>query len=138
MQPHIPIDRLHLEKEPPMKLRYLALVVALLAGLPAHAHEPKGSHGGRVGDAGGYHAELVVQDKTVEVFLIGEDDKPIDPKGFKGVAIFNLGGKAERITLAPSEKNALSGMAATVLPAQPKGAVQFTSPDGKTATARFD
>jgi hypothetical protein len=121
-----------------MKSRYLALGAALLVGLPAHAHEPKGSHGGRVGDAGAYHAELVVKDQTVEIFLIGEDDKPIDPKGFKGVAIFNLGGKAERITLAPSEKNALSGTAATTLPAQPEGAVQFTGPDGKTATARFD
>ena len=59
-------------------------------------------------------------------------------KGFKGVAIFKLGGKAERITLAPSEKNSLSGTAATALPANPKGAVQLTAPDGKTATARFD
>ena len=69
---------------------------------------------------------------------IGENDKPVDPKGFKGVAIFNLGGKAERITLAPSEKSSLSGTAATALPANPKGAVQLTAPDGKTATARFD
>ena len=121
-----------------MKFRYLTLGAALLAGMPAYAHEAKGSHGGRLGDAGAYHAELVVKDKTIEIFLIGEDNKPIDPKGFKGVAIFNSGGKAERITLAPSEKNALSGTAAAALPAQPKGAVQLTAPDGKTATARFD
>jgi hypothetical protein len=121
-----------------MKFRYLTLAAALLAGLPAYAHEPNGSHGGRVADVGAYHAELVVRDKTVEIFLTGEDDKPVDPKGFKGVAIFNLGGKAERITVAPSEKNNLSGTAATALPANPKGAVQLTAPDGKTATARFD
>jgi hypothetical protein len=47
-------------------------------------------------------------------------------------------GKAERITLAPSEKDALSGTAATALPANPTGAVQLTAPDGKTATAKFD
>lgn len=120
-----------------MKAGYLTLC-ALIVALPAYAHQPKGSHGGRVGDAGSYHAELVVKDATVEVFLIGEDDKPLDPKGFKGVAILNVGGKAERIPLAPSEKNALSGTATSALPAQPKGAVQFTAPDGKTATARFD
>ena len=120
-----------------MKFRYLALAAALLAGPPAHAHEPKASHGGRVADAGGYHAELVVKDKMIEIFLIGEDDKPLDPKGFKGVAIFNVGGKAERITLAPSEK-ALSGTAAAALSANPKGVAQFTAPDGKSATARFD
>jgi hypothetical protein len=121
-----------------VKFRYLALGIALLAGLPAYAHEPKASHGGRVAEAGPYHVELVAKDTAIEVFLIGENDKPIDPKGFKGVAIFNLGGKAQRIPLVPSEKNVLSGTAATVLPANPKGAVQLTLPDGKTATARFD
>lgn len=121
-----------------MKFRYLTLGIALLAGMPAYAHEPKASHGGRLADAGPYHVELVAKDTTIEVFLIGENDKPVDPKGFKGVAIFSLRGKAERIPLAPSEKNVLSGTAATVLPAKPKGAVQLTAPDGKTVTARFD
>ena len=121
-----------------MKFRYLTLGIALLAGLPAYAHQPKASHGGRLAEAGSYHAEVVARDTAVEVFLLGENDKPIDPKGFKAVAIFSLGGKAERIALAPSDKNNLSGTAATALPANPKGAVQITAPDGKTATARFD
>ena len=121
-----------------MKLGYLTLGVALLAALPAYAHDAKSLHGGRLVDAGPYHVELVAKDTAIEIFLIGEKDKPVDPKGFKGVAIFNLGGKAERITLAPSEKSSLSGTAATALPANPKGAVQLTAPDGKTATARFD
>ena len=121
-----------------MKLRYLALGAALLAAMPAYAHDPKPSHGGRVAEAGPYHVELVAKDNAIEIFLMGENDKPLDPKGFKGVAIFNFGGKAERITLAPSEKNNLSGTAATALPAHPKGAVQLTAPDGKTATAKFD
>jgi len=121
-----------------MKLRYLALGITLLAALPAYAHEAKSLHGGRLADAGPYHVELVAKDKAIEVFIIGENGKPVDPKGFKAVAIFTLGGKAERITLAPSEKDKLSGTAATALPANPKGAVQLTAPDGKTATARFD
>jgi hypothetical protein len=121
-----------------MKFRCLALGAALLTAIPAYAHEAKGTHGGRISDAGAYHAELVVKGNTIEIFLIGENDKPVDPKGFKGVAIFNLGGKAERITLAPSEHNNLSGTAATALPANPKGAVQLTAPDGKTVAARFD
>jgi hypothetical protein len=121
-----------------MKFRYLTLGIALLAALPAYAHEPKASHGGRVAEAGPYHVELVAKDTAIEVFLIDENDKPVDPKGFKGVAIFTVGGKAERITLAPSEKNVLRGTATGALPANPKGAVQLTGPDGKTATARFD
>ena len=121
-----------------MKLRYLALGVALLAALPAYAHDAKSLHGGRIADAGPYHVELVAKDKAIEVFISSEDGKPVDPKGFKAVAIFTLGGKAERITLAPSEKDKLSGTAATALPASPKGAVQLMAPDGKTVTARFD
>jgi hypothetical protein len=120
-----------------MKFGVFALAVALVAA-PAHAHGPKSQHGGRIVSAGLYHAELVAKDRTIEIFLLGHDDKPVDPKGFKGVAILNVDGKAERITLAPSEKNALSGTAATTLPANPKGAIQLTAPDGKTATARFD
>ena len=121
-----------------MKFGYLTLGVALLAALPAYAHEAKSLHGGRLVDAGPYHVELVTKDTAIEIFLSGENNKPVDPKGFNGVAIFKLGGNAERIPLTPSEKNNLSGTAATALPANPKGAVQLTAPDGKTATARFD
>lgn len=120
-----------------MKLRYLALGIALLA-TPVHAHDAKGPHGGHLVDAGPYHAELVTAGKAVEVFLTGESGKAVDLGGFKGTAIFALGGKAERVALVPSEKGALSGEAAADLPPRPKGVVQVTAPDGKTATARFD
>jgi hypothetical protein len=121
-----------------MKSGYLAVVLALFAAVPAHAHNPKSAHGGRIVSAGPYHAELVVKDKAIEIFLRGHDDKPIKPSGFKGVAILNVGGKAERITLAPSEDGALAGTAAEPIPDSPKGAVQLTSPQGTTSTARFD
>lgn len=120
-----------------MKFKYFALGVALLA-LPAYAHQAKGPHGGRVVDAAPYHAELVAKDMAIEIFLSDGSEKPVSPSGFKGVAIFNLGGKAERITLVPSEKGALIGQAVAALPPNPKGAVQLTAPDGRTATARFD
>ena len=121
-----------------MKFGYLAIAAILLAASPANAHNPKSLHGGRIVSAGPYHAELVVKDKAIEVFLKGHDDKPIKPSGFKGVAILNAGGKAERVTLAPSDNDALTGTSAAPLPENPKGAVQLTDPDGKTSTARFD
>jgi hypothetical protein len=121
-----------------MKFGIFAFAAALLIALPADAHGPKSRFGGRIANAGPYHAELVAKDRTIDIFLLGHDDKPVDPRGFKGVAILNVEGKAERITLAPSENAALSGTAATTLPANPKGAVQLTAPDGKTATAKFD
>ena len=121
-----------------MMLKCFALGVALLIAVPTYAHEAEAPHGGRVVDAGSYHAELVAKDKAIEVFLTGEDDKPVDLGGFKGVAIFNLGGKAERIVLVPSEKGALRGEALATLPPNPKGVIQLTAPNGKTATARFN
>lgn len=121
-----------------MKFRQFAIAAALLAASPAFAHNPKSAHGGRIVLAGAFHAELVVKDNTVDVFLRGHDDKPIDPKGYKGVAILNVSGKVERITLAPSDKAALTGTASAALPENPKGAVQVTTPDGVTSTAKFD
>jgi hypothetical protein len=121
-----------------MKLTHLAVALVLLAAPPAWAHNPQSAHGGRIVPAGPFHAELVVKDKTVEIFLRGHDDKPIDPKGYKGVAILNVSGKAERITLAPSDKAALTGRATAALPENPKGAVQLTAPNGTTSTAKFD
>ena len=121
-----------------MTFKSFAFAAALLAALPAFAHEAKGPHGGRLVDAGANHAELVVKDKAIEIFLMDGNDKPLDPKGFKGIAIFSLNGKAERIALIPSAKGALTGEAAVAFPENPKGAVQLTAPDGKTATARFD
>lgn len=121
-----------------MKSGILALALISLVALPAEAHSPQSRHGGRIVLAGSYHAELVAKDRSIDVFLLGHDDKPVDPRDFKGVAILNVQGKVERITLAPSDKKALSGTAAAALPADPKGAVQFTAPDGKTTTAKFD
>lgn len=121
-----------------MKFGYLAVAATLLAASPSHAHNPKSDHGGRIVSAGPFHAELVVKDRAVEVFLKGHDDKPIKPVGFKGVAILNSGGKAERVLLAPSENDALAGTASAQIPENPKGAVQITAPDGATSTARFD
>ena len=121
-----------------MKLTHLAIAAVLMAASPAWAHNPQSAHGGRIVLAGPFHAELVVKDKTVEIFLRGHDDKPIDPKGYKGVAILNVSGKVERITLAPSDKAALTGTATAALPENPKGAVQLTAPNGTTSTAKFD
>ena len=59
-----------------MRFGYLTLGVALLVALPGYAHEVKSLHGGRLVEAGPYHVELVTKDTAIEVFLIGESDKP--------------------------------------------------------------
>jgi hypothetical protein len=73
----------------------------------------------------------------VNVFVTDASEKPVSINGFKGVAIFTISGKAQRITLEPKEGTRLSGTSPVALPAEPAGVVQITAPDGKTAQGRF-
>ena len=120
-------------------MKHVQLIVnlaALLIASPALAHETKGAHGGRIVDAGSYHLELVVGGADIAVFVTDANDKPVPPTGFKALAIFTAGGKAQRVMLNPSE-NKLGGKAESALPADVKGVVQLTAPDGKVSQGQF-
>ena len=116
----------------------LALAGVLLAASPVLAHETAGKNGGRTTDAGKYHVELVARDKTVEVYVLDGSEQPVPATGFKGTATLIADGKPARITLAPADGNKLSGTAEVSLPANPKGAVQLTAPDGVSASGKFN
>jgi hypothetical protein len=117
----------------------LLLIGALLTSTgSAWAHDAKGTHGGRIADAGAYHVEMVVKSSTVDVFVTDASEKPVAASGFKGTAILIAGGKSQRVVLAPVEGTRLSGSATVALPNQPKGVVRLTAPDGKTVQAKFD
>jgi hypothetical protein len=104
-----------------MKFTIVALASILLTASPAAAHEvEKGPNGGRVVEAGAHHVELVVKDNAVNVFVTDASDKPISITGFKGVAIFTISGKAQRIPLEPKEGARLSGTSPVALPAEPR------------------
>jgi hypothetical protein len=121
-----------------MKFTIVALASALITAIPGAAHEvEKGPNGGRVVEAGSNHIELVVNANGIDVFVTDASDKPVSIDGFKGVAIFTISGKAQRIVLEPKNGARLSGTAPVTLPAQPAGVVQLTAPDGKTTQARF-
>jgi hypothetical protein len=122
-----------------MNLRILLAVSTLVVALPAYAHDvAKGPHGGRVAEAGDYHVELVAKGSLIEVFLTDAGDKPVAPAGFKGVAILMIGGKSARVALEPTGDTRLSGTAPGDLPTTPKGVVQITSAQAKTAQAKFN
>ena len=120
-----------------MKFRILILVAALVAAVPAFAHEvEKGPNGGRVVDAGEYHVELVAKDKAVDVFIKDAKDQPA-AAGFKGVAILLVDGKQQRIPLEANASGRLSGKTSGEKPAELKGVVQLTTPQGGSIHARF-
>jgi hypothetical protein len=120
-----------------MTRKLLATTAFLIAALPATAHEvSKGPNGGRVVEAGPYHVELVVETKAVAVYLSDAKEQPVPAAGFKGLAILTVSGKAQRIELAPQD-NRLGGSSPVTIPADVKGVVQLTGPDGKTAQGRY-
>jgi hypothetical protein len=121
-----------------MYAKFLLIGALLTWAGSAWAHEAKGPHGGRIADAGPYHAELVVKSDVVDVFISDASEKPVATAGFNGTAILVAGGKSQRIVLAPVDGTRLSGSAAAALPNQPKGVVQLTGPDGKTIQAKYD
>jgi hypothetical protein len=123
-----------------MKLKFLVMAAALaILPLTASAHAPKlGPNGGPQTDAGSYHVEVVPKGTVLQVYLRDQSDKAVSSQGYKGTAIFLIKGKPERITLTPAGDNQLKGDASVELPAQPKGAVQITTPTGSTVQAKFE
>ena len=121
-----------------MYARYLLIGALFTWSASASAHDAKGPHGGRIVDAGPYHAELVVKADVVDVFISDANEKPVAVSGFKGTAILVAGGKSQRVVLAPVDGTRLSGSATAALPNQPRGVVQLTAPDGKTIQAKYD
>ena len=81
--------------------------------------------------------EVVPKGTTLQVFLRDHSDKAVTTDGFKGTAIFVIEGKPQRIPLTSAGENRLSGTSSVNLPANPKGAVQITTPSGSTMQAKF-
>ena len=101
-----------------MHIKALILTGILCFAHPALAHDIKGPNGGRVADAGKYHVEMVAKDTVLDLLVADTAGRPVP--------------------LEPADNRKLSGMATAKLPANPKGVVQLTLPDGKTAQARFN
>lgn len=118
-------------------LGFVAVTLAWTGSVLAQHEHGKGPNGGQVTDAGLYHIELVSKPGIVDVFVSDATEKPMPATGFKGTAIFVVDGKSQRIVLEP-DGGRLSGKATVVLPVQPKGVVQLTGPDGKTAQGKFN
>jgi hypothetical protein len=118
-----------------------ATAAALLLAMTslACAHAPKvGANGGAQTDGGSFHVEVVPQGTTLQVFLRDHSDRPVRTEGFKGIAIFVIDGKSQRIPLVPAGDNKLIGTATAAIPSAPKGAVQITNPSGSTVQAKFN
>lgn len=120
-----------------MTIKSLAFAFALSLAFPVMAHDQRGPNGGRLADAGAYHAELVTKQNTVDFFLLDTKNKPVSVTGYKAVAVLVVGGQMQRIVLEPAGDNRLSGRSEQPLGTNAKGVIQLTGPDGKTIQAKY-
>ena len=123
-----------------MKTRWMgAFLFPFVFATVASAHGPKiGRNGGPVVHAGDYHVEMIAKGTALTVYLLDDDEKAVTTKGYKGTGIFAVDGKPVRIELTPNGQNKLVGQSTVPLTNPPKGAVQITTPSGKTAQAKFE
>ncbi|MBR1144089.1 hypothetical protein [Bradyrhizobium sp. AUGA SZCCT0431] len=96
--------------------RFNFILAFLLAAAPAFAHDTKGLNGGRVKDLGPFHAELTAKGSTVELYVTDTKNNAVAVDGYKGLAILAIGGKSERIDLAPARGNKLTGTSTVAIP----------------------
>jgi len=118
--------------------RFSFFLVFMLATAPAFAHDAKGPNGGRVKDLGPFHAELTAKGSTVELYVTDTANKAVAVDGYKGLSVLAIGGKSERIDLAPAGGNKLTGTSVVPVPPNANGVVRLDGPDGKTNQAKFD
>lgn len=112
--------------------------IMLVAGTTvASAHEEKGPHGGKMVDASdGRHAELLVKDGKMSIYLLDNNGKSMSNKGITGSVILQFADKTSAtVTLAASGDDGFS--------VENGKAASFTScivtfkVSGATATAKF-
>lgn len=82
----------------------------LLAGLPAlalarvaAAHgDVAGPNGGKIGEVGGTHIELVARDNELHLYVLDAQDKPVTARGATGSAIVQAGGRTQTLRFEPA------------------------------------
>jgi nitrogen fixation protein FixH len=92
-----------------------AFIVAVLAG-PNMAYAQGGhdhaSHGGQVQKIGPYEAELVVRGVDMTLYVLDENDRPVDASRFTATAsVLARGNEQRQVELRPAGENRLTGQA---------------------------
>jgi hypothetical protein len=124
-----------------MKLNAMLFAAISLFSIPVFAADKHDDahvkHGGVAVEAGTYHVELVVKDKSLTFYVNDHDDKPFDMKGAKATANVFSGKDKGAVTLATSGGNTMKGETTFTIASDAKIVVSFTPPGKKTEQARF-
>lgn len=94
-----------------MHRRLLLATLALAAPLPAlaqghgHAHAA-GPNGGKIGELGNTHVELVARDGELRLYVLDAQDRPASARGANGNAIVQAGGRNQTLRFEPGPGDA--------------------------------
>ena len=103
-----------------------------------HAH-PKAKHGGIMDDIGEYHAELLIKDGKIAIFLSDHDGKEAVADGFKATVLITAGSKREGpFQLTAAGGNKLEGAGPAPTAAGARAIVTLTDKAGKSVQERYE
>ena len=93
-----------------MHRRLLLAAFALMAPLPAlaqrHDSHAPGPNGGKIGELGNTHVELVARDGELRLYVLDAQDKPTSARGATGSAIVQAGGRNQTLRFEPGPGDA--------------------------------
>lgn len=94
-----------------MHRRLLLAALALAAPLPALAQghgqaHAAGPNGGKIGELGNTHVELVARDGELRLYVLDAQDRPTSARGASGSAIVQAGGRNQTLRFEPGPGDA--------------------------------
>lgn len=126
-----------------MKKLVMTIAMVLWAGLAfaqGHQHNhanAKGPNGGKMQDVAGVHAELVISENKLTIYVFNEDTKAISTKGYTGSLLIVAGGARETVQLAPSGETALRGEAKNRIAPDAAITLVLKTAEGKSGQVKF-
>jgi hypothetical protein len=124
-----------------MKKLVMTMVMVLWAGLAfaqGHQHNHgKGPNGGKMQDVAGVHAELVVSENKLTIYVFSEEMKALATKGYAGSLLLVTGGTRETVQLAPSGETALKGEAKNRIGPDTAITLVLKTAEGKSGQVKF-
>lgn len=124
--------------------RVLALCLAVTGGVaitvpafPAlaqstheHAHE-EGPHGGQIAEIGPYHAEIVLEDGEIRVYVMTHDEPATAVATSSGDIVVLTGGGSKKVMLT-ADGDSLLGKPDFEIEEDAKAVIRIKTADGKT------
>ena len=126
-----------------MNRRCLIAAFVLAAPLPAfaqaghgHAHGP-GPNGGKVGEVGNTHIELVGRDGELRLYVLDAQDRPTTARGAAGSAIVQTGGRNQTLRFESGPGDAYLIARGDFVARGARVVVSLTLPGQPSRQARF-